>query len=752
MRAFCPTLCWFFAMFVFAPSSFSQSTDIEALIAEMTLAEKVGQMTQIELGVVSVGEGGRDEPHRLDPAKLRTAVVGHNVGSILNVINHSYSLAHWHEVIGAIQRIATEETRLGIPIIYGIDAVHGVNYTEGGTLFPQNIALAATFDPEMARRIGHVTAIETRASGIPWNFSPVLDLGRQPLWPRFYETLGEDAYLAAELGRALIEGYQGEDVGDPDRVAATMKHFVGYSYPVSGKDRTTALIPERQLRQLFLPTFQAAVEAGAKTVMVNSGDVNGIPVHASKFLLEDVLRDELGFDGVIVTDWEDVNKLHSVHRVAASPKDAVRLTVEAGVDMAMVPYDFSFYEHLIALVEEGVISEERIDESVRRILRLKEELGLFERPGPDFLPASRFADAAAQELNLQAARDAITLLKNEGGLLPLRKDQRVLVTGPAARSMTALNGGWTYTWQGQDSTYVGQYDLATILDAVRQQVGGAHVRYAPGTTFEDEVDVASAVSLARQVDVAVVCVGEDAYAEKPGDIDDLTLSAVQLRLVEAIAATGTPVVLVLVEGRPRIITSVVDNVDAIVMAYQPGNEGGPAIAEVLYGEVNPSGKLPFTYPRAANDLVAYDHEWSATTGQQFGGIGRVAGFNPLFPFGHGLSYTTFAYSNLNLGQPSVGVDGEQTVTITVTNTGSREGVETVQLYLSDLYASVAPAVKKLKRFRKVKLQPGASETVTFTLSRNDLAFVGQENRWIVEPGTFQVQIGDQTATFELTEN
>ena len=730
---------------------------VEDLLAQMTLEEKVGQMTQVDLSVVSEGEGapplgGRAEPHRLDVEKLREALVEHHVGSILNAVNHAYTLEHWHEIIGTIQTVATEQTRLGIPILYGIDAVHGNHYALGATVFPQNIAMAATFDPALMRRTAEVTAEETRAVGIPWNFAPVLDVGRQPLWPRFYETFGEDVLLNEEMGEASILGYQGEpaDLDAPDRVAATMKHYVGYSGPTGGKDRTTAHIPDRVLREVYLPPYRAGVEAGAASVMVTSGDVNGIPVHASTYLITDVLRGELGFDGVVVTDWEDVNKLHTVHRVAASPKEAARLVVEAGIDMAMVPWDFSFYDNVLALVREGALSEARIDESVRRILRMKADLGLLDDVSLPDATADELNSAVDQQLNLEAARAAITLLKNEGGTLPLNTDARVLVTGPAADSMTPLNGGWTYTWQGLDTAYVAAYPEAeTVLEAVRRTAGPANVTYVPGASFDAEIDVAAAAAAAREADVALVVVGEDAYAEKPGDIDDIDLPAAQLRLAEAVAATGTPTVLVLVEGRPYVITPVVDDVEAIVMAYQPGMRGGTAVADVLFGVVNPSGKLPFTYPRSSNDLVPYDHVNSAGTGQQYAGDGRVGGFDPLYAFGHGLSYTTFAYDDLTLSASEIGREDELTVSVAVENTGDRAGAEVVQLYVRDLYASVAPAVRRLRGFEKVRLEPGERRAVTFTLTADDLSFIDAESERVVEPGDFEVQVGGLAQTFTL---
>ncbi len=724
---------------------------VEALLAQMTLDEKVGQMTQIVLELVCNGESEADGTPQLDEARLREAIIRWHAGSIINVVTHGYTAETWRRVIAEIQRIA-HEARLQIPVIFGIDAVHGVNYTLGATLFPQNIALAATFRPDLVEQAAAITAAQTRASAIPWNFSPVLDLGRQPLWARFYETFGEDVLVTQRLGRAAVVGTQGEppELASPAKVAGCAKHYIGYSFPFSGKDRTTALIPDRVLRELFLPPYAEGVAAGVRTVMVNSGDVNGQPVHSSRYLLTEVLRGELGFNGVIVTDWEDIKKLHNVHCVAPTQREAVRMAVEAGIDMSMVPYDFSFAEHLVALVRSGEISEARVDESVRRILRLKLELGLFDDPLLEGGWNNSIGGDAADAVNREAAREAMTLLKNDGGLLPLRPGAKVLVTGPGADSILALNGGWTYTWQGQDDAYLPYYpDAQSIAAAIREHADD--VAFVPGVTFGGDADIEAAVEAAKDADVAVVVVGEEAYAEKQGDVDDLVLPEAQLRLVQAVAATGTPVVLVLLEGRPRVITTIADSCQAILLAYQPGIEGGRAVAEVLYGVVNPSGKLPFTYPLGSNDLVPYDHSHAAAQGQVFGGIGQVRGFAPLFEFGHGLSYTTFAYSDLELGKDVIGPDEAVELSVTVTNTGDRAGAETVLVYVRDLYASVTPPVKRLRAFDKITLEPGEARRLTFAIPAADLAFVGHDSRWTLEPGDFEVLVAGLSASFTLAE-
>jgi beta-glucosidase len=707
---------------------------VEALLARMTLEEKVGQMMQVDIGAVSSGTGAG---HRLDPLRLRGALHDYGTGSILNVAGSAFAVEHWHRVIGEIQAEAAR-TRLGIPVLYGIDAVHGANYTLGAALFPQNLGMAATWNPELVEEAAALTAREVRASGIPWNFSPVLDVGRQPLWPRFYETFGEDPYLASVMGVASVRGYEGEDVGRPDRVAATLKHFIGYSAPRSGRDRTPASIGERELREVFLPPFAAAVSAGARAVMVSSGEIDGVPTHADPLLLTTLLRGELGFRGVVVSDWEDVRKLVSVHRVAADEKEATRLAVLAGIDMSMVPNDFSFHPLLVELVREGAVPESRIDESVRRILRLKLELGLFDAPGP---PAGgALGGEPARELALRAARESITLLRNRDNLLPLRKDLHVLVTGPTAASLEALNNGWSYTWQGRADPYPAE--RPTLVDAIREKA--AAVTYLPGATLEREVDVGAVREAAARADVVVVAVGEGAYAETPGNIEDLWLPWAQRALIAAAVESGTPVALVLVQGRPRILGDVA-GVHAVVMAYNPGNEGGTAVADVLFGDVNPSGRLPFTYPGAPNHLVTYDHVYAERQDASYG----FEGFRPLFHFGDGLSYTRFRYDEPELGTRELKHGDSLRVTVSVRNVGAVAGAEVVQLYLAQRVASLTPPVRRLKRFARVPLGPGERRTLTFHLTAEDLSYVGRDGRPRLEPGEFVVTVGGTSKTFVL---
>jgi beta-glucosidase len=710
---------------------------VDSLLARMTLEEKVGQMTQLTLSAFTAQGTPHRDSVRLDPAKLREGIVQRHIGSILNVEQAALTLEGWHDAIRQIQGMATRETRLGIPILYGIDFVHGASYARGGTLFPQNLALAATFDTALARRAGEITGDEAYASGLRWNFAPVVDVGRQPLWPRFYETFGEDPLLAAAMGARQVEGMQ-----RGGRVAATLKHYLGYGNPRSGHDRAPAYLSVREVRESYLPPFAAAVRAGARTVMVNSGEIDGEPLHASHFWLTDVLRGELGFDGVIVSDWSDIINLHTRHHVAPTLKDAVRMAVEAGIDVSMTPTDYQFADDLVALVREGTISERRIDQSVRRILLLKAELGLFDGPYPDVSAARGFGSERSAAVSRQAAREAVTLLKNDGGVLPLRTSARILLTGPAAHSLTALNGGWSYTWQGADASQLPD-GPRTLLEAMLRRA--RDVRYVPGARFTDTLDAAAAARAARDADVAVVAIGEDAYAETPGNIDDLTLPEPQLRLVEAIEATGTPVVLVLVEGRPRVISRVADGAEAIVMAYWPGMQGGEALAEVLFGEVNPSGRLPFTYPRYVNQLTPYDHRLT----DELGPDPAHPGFHPQFEFGSGLSYTTFAYADLKLGAAELRPGGLLAASVRVRNTGRREGTETVLLFTRQRFAVLTPAVRRLRGFQRVTLKPGEAKTVTFTLSSADLAYVGRDGRPVLEPGVFDVLVGGLTASFSV---
>ncbi|MEO8073316.1 MAG: glycoside hydrolase family 3 N-terminal domain-containing protein [Acidobacteriota bacterium] len=728
----------------------------KALLKQMTLEEKVGQMTQLTMGMFVEG---RDQDVKIDEAKLDKAINKYGVGSFLNVNDQALTVDKWHELIGRIQDVSMK-TRLKIPNLYGIDSIHGANYVQGATLFPQEIGMAATWNPALMHRASEITAMETRAAAIPWSFSPVLDIGRQPLWARFWETFGEDPYLAKVMGVSFVRGLEGDDLSSDKHVAACLKHYMGYSLPLSGRDRTNALIPENYLREYVEPTFQAAIDAGAETVMINSAAINGTPGHANKKILTDMLRGEMKFDGLAVSDWEDIKKLVTQWRVAKDEKEATMMAINAGIDMSMVPLDYSFADLLIQLVKEKKVPMSRIDESVTRILRVKYDLGLFDNP---MLGASvakeNFGKPEYAQVSLQAARESLTLLKNDNNVLPLSKGKKVLVTGPTADSLISLNNGWTWVWQGSEPSLYPK-DKMTIQQAVKAKVGAGNFNFVPGTRLvrpagspsnstptdvNEEVDISKAVSEAKNSDVVVLCLGEGSYTETPGSIQDLTLPETQLQLAEAVMATGKPVVLVLVEGRPRVISRIADQTPAILLALNPSNEGGTAIADVLFGDYNPNGKLPFTYPRNPNNLLTYDY----TLYDNSENVAVNAATRPQFDFGTGLSYTTYAYSNLKLSSKSIPMNGEITVNVDVKNTGSRAGKETAILYLRDEVASVAPPGKRVRRFAKISLEPNQSKTLTFKLNRDDFSFIGADNKPTVEAGDFTVMIGDQKAMFTL---
>jgi len=734
-------LCWLLLASHQALAAADNEARVNELLSVMTLEEKIGQMTQVSMGLVSKDDTN-GQGHAIDQAMLEEAVVTYHVGSLLNESGDGYTLPHWNSVITQIQDTATQKTRLKIPVLYGVDAIHGATFTLGATLFPQALALASSWNLDSARTAGAVAALEVRASGIPWNFYPVLDVGRQPLWPRLWETFGEDTYLATVFGRSYIEGLQGNDYGAADKVAACMKHYVGYSASASGFDRTPAYMSERTLREFYLPPFAAAVKAGVPTVMVNSAELDGIPGHANYHLLTEVLKGELGFAGFVLSDCRDIKRLYSRDRVASSPKEAVAMAINAGVDMSMVPGDFSFCDLLRQGVQEGLVPMARIDDAVRRILTVKARLGLLDRlPAyPDPALKAAFATKEHADANLAAAHESIVLLKNEDHVLPLTKTGTVFVTGPTADKLSVLNGGWTITWQGDTESLYPQ-DKLTVLRAIKAKIGEAKVTSLPGTTFDEPIDIPAAVAAAMKADVTVVCLGEKAYCETPGNISDLTLDNAQLQLAQALLDTGKPVIVVLLEGRPRVIAPIVAKASAIVLGFLPGMEGGRAMADVLFGDVNPSGKLPCSYPRSPNGFVTYDHKPQE-------GKERNR-YDPQFPFGFGLSYTNFAYSDLRLDRDTIARGEEQTVSVKVKNTGALTGKEVVQLYLQDEYGSVTRPVRQLKGFRKIALAPGEEQEISFVLTPYDLSFIGQGNTRIVEPGTFRAMIGDLEQSFEL---
>lgn len=715
---------------------------VKALVSQMTPEEKAGQMTQISIESLLKFENGKMvEPFVIDTAKLLTCIHTYKVGSILNVGERAQSRDSWHRLIQTIQAFAARE-RLKIPVLYGIDAIRGNNYTSESVLFPQEIAQAASFNVNMARKIAEVAAYETRASFIPWTFSPVLDLGRQPLWPRIWETFGEDPYLVAEMGKAAVLGFQGEQpVTDKYHVAACLKHYMGYSMPLSGHDRTPAWIPERELREYFLPQFAAAVKAGAKSVMVNSAEINGVPVHASKHILTDILKGELKFAGFAVSDWQDIEYLYQRHKVAKDNREAIVLAINAGIDMSMVPNDYTFTADLIQLIKERKISMARIDDAVSRILKMKFETGIFEHPVGNAADYPDFNGAAHNALNYQAAAECITLLKNNQQLLPLASGKKILVTGPAATSMRSLNGGWSRNWQG-DNSDVTEAGKNTILEAVTQVFGSGNVAYSAGCSFDSALNIAETVERAGNADYIVLCLGESSYTENMGNINDLSLPQAQLELAQALAKTGKPVILVLSEGRPRIISAIEPAMAAIVQTYIPGNEGGNALADVLAGKMNPSGKLPYTYPRYANSLMNYYRKYTENAD-----VDMAAGYHPQWEFGYGLSYTTFSYSHLQLSD-TVLVPGKNiTVSVDITNTGKIAGKEAVLLYVSDLVASITPEVKRLRAFTKTELQPGETKTVSFTVSAEQLSFINAALQRVTEPGDFVLSVGGLSAGF-----
>ena len=741
------------------------ASQAEKILSQMTLKEKVGQMTQVTLDVIGKGEDRYSsyEPFDLNEELVRKAVGKYKVGSFLNTANNrAFTRQKWYSIISRIQEINAEENQLNIPIIYGVDEIYGATYTAGATMFPQQIAQGASRNRDLVRHAAQITAYETRASGIPWNFSPVLDLGMDPRFSRMWESFGEDPYLVSELGVAMIDGYEGKnnDIGNPYHIASTLKHFLGYHAVTSGKDRTPAYIPESALREYHLPPFKAAVDAGAHTIMVNSGIINGIPVHANPELLTELLKIELGFEGIVVTDWTDIENLYRRDHVAKNDKEAIKMAINAGVDMSMVPYEYErFVDNLIELVQQGEVKESRINDAVRRILKVKIALDLFEDPVTHYNNYPKFGSKEFEKVSYDMAAEAITLLKNERNILPLRKDSRVLVTGPNSNSMRSLNGAWTYSWQGEKTPeFTESYN--TVLEAVENEIGKENVIYVPGVLYiedgkyyEDEkVEFEAAIAAAKDVDYILLVVGENSYTEKPGDLNDLYLSDNQTELAQKLAETGKPVILVLNEGRPRLISKFEQQVPAIVQAYLPGNFGGDALADILFGDVNPSGKLPYNYPRYPNALIPYIHKPSEEQTKAEGVYNYEADYNPQFHFGDGLSYTTFEVKDLRLDKSEINTTGSLNVEVKLTNTGKRAGKEVVELYTSDLYATqITPDVKRLRAFKKIFLEPGETKNVSFSLDAKDLTYFNNKGESIIEPGEFKVTIKDLEETFELIE-
>lgn len=729
---------------------------IETLISKMTLDQKIGQMTELAIDVLGEFVDGE---FKLDEAKLHKAIAEYKVGSFLNAPGPvAQSKEKWQAIIGQIQAMSMKE--IGIPCVYGLDQTHGTTYTLGGTLFPQNINLGASFNPELAYESARVTAYETRAGDCPWTYSPTIDMARDPRWSRVWENFGEDCLVNSIMGRYSVRGYQGDDPNHipADRIAASLKHYMGYSMARTGKDRTPAYIPISELREKCFAPFKECVEAGALTIMANSGSINGVPVHADYNLLTKWLKEDLEWDGMLVTDWADINNLYTREHIAADKKGAIQIAINAGIDMAMEPYDFNFCVLLKELVQENKVPMSRIDDAVRRVLRLKYRLGLFDRPNTSSEKYPLFGSKEHAELALRAAEESEILLKNKDNILPLTQGKKLLVTGPNANSMRCLNGGWSYSWQGHlTDRFAGAYN--TIYEALSNKFGSDNVRLEQGVTYkpegiyteENEPEIEKAVAAARNVDVIIACIGENSYCETPGNLSDLAISANQSKLVKALAATGKPIILILNQGRPRIINDIEPLASGIINVLLPGNYGGDALANILAGEVNPSAKMPYTYPRNQAELTTYDYRVSEEMDKMEGAYDYNAVISVQWPFGYGLSYTTFEYKNFQANTSSFTADDELQFSVDVTNSGKYAGKETVMLFSRDLVASLTPENRRLRAFNKVDLQPGETKTVTLSIKGSDLAFVGADGKWILEKGDFRMQSGKQTLNITCSE-
>ena len=730
---------------------------IEKTLAKMTLDEKIGQMLELNLDIM--GKYDANRKWQLNETMLDTCISKWKVGSILNAPGtRAATIEQWQYWIGLIQEKSMKY--LGIPDIYGLDHNHGVTYTQGGTLFPQPINLAASFNTELARLGAEITAYESRAANCPWVYNPVVDLSRDPRWPRMWESFGEDATVNARMVEAEIKGYQGDDPNHIDRfhVGTSTKHYFAYGAPWTGKDRTPAYVSPQLLREKYFEPFKAAALAGTLTMMVNSASINGVPVHASYEYLTKWLKDDLQWDGMLVTDWSDINNLFTREHVAKDKKDAIRIAINAGIDMSMDPYSVDFCILLKELVNEGAVKMERIDDAVRRILRVKYRLGLFETPNTGGKGYEKFGSAEFAAASLQAAEESIVLLKNAEGILPLAKGGKILLTGPNANQMRCLHGGWSYTWQGSAAEDLSE-KYNTIYEALCQKYGKENIILEQGVTYnergayfnENTPQIQKAVDAAAEADVIIACIGENSYTETPGNLSDLWLSENQRNLVKALAKTGKPIVMVLNEGRPRLIADIEPLAKAVVDILIPGNYGGDALANLLAGYANFSAKMPYTYPREINSLNTYDYKVSEEVGTMAGAYNYDAKVSLQWPFGYGLSYTTYEYSNLKVDKSSFTADDVLTVSVDVKNTGSRAGKEAVLLYSSDLVASIVPDNKRLRDFTKIALEPGETKTVTFRLPAKALAFVGADGRWTLEEGDFILKVGNQTAPTACTK-
>ena len=724
---------------------------IQEWLKKMTLEEKIGQMCEITIDVVSDFEASKKNGFTLNPAMLDTVIGKYKVGSLLNVpLSVAQKKEKWAEAIKQIQDLSMKE--IGIPCIYGVDQIHGTTYTLDGTMFPQGINMGAAFNRELTEKAAAISAYETKAGCIPWTYAPVVDLGRDPRWSRMWENYGEDCYVNAEMGKASVRGFQGSDpnhIGEYN-VAACMKHYMGYGVPVSGKDRTPSSISRSDMREKHFAPFLAAIRQGALSVMVNSGVDNGIPFHANRELLTEWLKEDLNWDGMIVTDWADINNLCTRDHIAATKKEAVKIAINAGIDMSMVPYEVSFCDYLKELVQEGEVPMSRIDDAVARVLRLKYRLGLFENPYWDIKKYNKFGSEEFARVALQAAEESEVLLKNEGNILPLAKGTKILLAGPNANSMRCLNGGWSYSWQGHLADQcAGAYN--TIYESLCNKYGKENIIYEPGVTYapykndnwweENQPEIEKSVAAASRADVIIACIGENSYCETPGNLTNLTMSENQRNLVKALAATGKPVILILNQGRPRIINDIVPLAKAIVNVMLPSNYGGDALANLLAGDANFSGKMPFTYPKHINALANYDYKPCENMGQMGGNYNYDSVMDVQWEFGFGLSYTTYSYSNLKVDKTSFTADDVLTVSVDVTNTGKVAGKESVLLYSKDLVASSTPDNIRLRNFEKIELNPGETKTVTMQLKGSDLAFVGYDGKWRLEKGDFKLKCG-----------
>ena len=730
---------------------------VEQTLKKLTLEEKIGQM--MELVTDLFGANDKNGVFYIDEHKTDSILSRYKIGSILNAPNTCAPTAkQWEKYIAQIQKISMK--RIGIPCVFGLDQNHGSTYTQGGTLFPQNINVAATFNREIARRSAEATAYETRAVSIPWTYSPTVDLGRDARWPRIWENFGEDCYLSSEMGKAMVYGFQGEDPNNIDQyhIATSMKHFMGYGVPWTGKDRTPAYISPADLREKHFAPFLAGLQAGALTVMVNSASVNGVPMHANKEFLTGWLKEETGWDGVLITDWADINNLYTREMVAKDKKDALRIAINAGIDMIMEPYSCDACGYLIELVKEGKIPMSRIDDACRRVLRMKYRLDLFKNPTQKLKNYPKFGGEEFAKLALEGATESMVLLKNEGNILPLQHGKKILLTGPNANQMRCLNGGWSYTWQGHRADeFAGKYN--TIYEAFCNEYGKENVILNQGVTYnekgkyweENEPQIQEAVAAAKDADVIVACIGENSYTETPGNLTDLWLSENQRNLVKALAQTGKPVILVLNEGRPRLIADIEPLAQGIINILIPGNMGGDALANLVSGKSNFSGKMPYTYPKEINSLANYDFKKSEEVGTMEGAYDYNAKITQQWGFGYGLSYTSYKYSNLKVSQSDFRHGDIIKVSVDVKNTGKVAGKESVLLFSSDLIASVVPDGRRLRAFDKVELQPGETKTVTFELKADDLAFVGWNGKWRLEEGDFKLMIADQSADIHCTD-